>query len=76
LAGCPGGHDTRWAAVYERLIGRHLGVPVAVLWRVEFDWWNDKAVQKIADDPDWLAGMVDPTELPSSLQPERHRPVT
>jgi hypothetical protein len=61
------GHDMRWAAAYEGLVGSHLGVPLAVLWRLEFDWWNAKAVEKIADDPDWLAGMVEGPELPSSL---------
>jgi hypothetical protein len=70
------GHDTGWAAAYEELIGRHLGVPVAALWRVEFDWWTDKAAEKIADDPDWLAGMVDRTEVPPSPRLDRRRPVT
>jgi len=49
------GHGDRWAETFERLIRTYLGDLLGSLWRVEFDWWNGKAAEKIAANPLWLA---------------------
>jgi hypothetical protein len=50
------GHGQEWAQAYGQLIERHLGIEVSVAWQFQFQWWSEKAVEKIANDPNWLAG--------------------
>jgi putative metallohydrolase (TIGR04338 family) len=49
------GHGPEWAQTYSQLIERHLGPELSALWRAQFQWWSEKAAEKIANDPNWLA---------------------
>jgi hypothetical protein len=49
------GHGEEWAEAYMHLLSRHLCAGLSALWKVEFRWWSEKAEEKIAADPGWLA---------------------
>jgi hypothetical protein len=49
------GHGREWAHTYSQLIERHLGRQLSALWQAQFRWWSEKAAERIARDPNWLA---------------------
>lgn len=51
------GHTAVWSERVYELLGRHVSRGMAVLWPVEFDWWTEKAAEKIAADLLWLADL-------------------
>lgn len=52
------GHGPAWANAYTELIEAALGPVVRALWSSEFDWWTEKAAEKVAADPNWLTELL------------------
>jgi hypothetical protein len=47
-------HRAEWATVYGTLLEQHLGRRTSAVWSVYFEWWTEKAGEKIQRDPNWL----------------------
>ena len=48
------GHREEWSQTFDRLLQNQVSVFVAAMWRVQFEWWTDKARERIAADPLWI----------------------
>lgn len=53
------GHGAEWATAYRTLIEQHLGWRTSTVWSGHFEWWTEKADEKIQGDPNWLGGLLD-----------------
>jgi hypothetical protein len=53
------GHGQQWVVTYRNLIEKYISSLVHAMWELAFEEESRKSAEKIADDPMWLALMIE-----------------